>query len=424
MSRSPTVGDSTDAEVSLTISSEEGQSRGYCSRVVLKAYDSTIDVSSDSRRRITGYSIDSIDLYRDLFESGKQDKLLLIPQDLIPCPVAIERTHRVGHGTLVERRYWSEFSTSLLDNRVGRNTRAKLQDKLLSIPACGIRQYRTALKRLSYLVTYQDKLTSALRWRSGWVKRMHALHLAVHAEELFSYVDSTVSPWARSVSYIAPFRAVARRYYRLQDLQVDQLDPSGSNLAMFLNSLSHRELHSFNEFIDSQFNIRVEPNREGGHVALNVASQNEDGSKSKDNIVDTGFGITQLLPVLAQLWAAAHSSKNRRRRGLRSALTTSLAIEQPELHLHPAHQSRLGAALADALANNSLQPHLQMSIETHSQYLINAIGESIRATDLDRNSIVIYRVENLPGQPFSHVERSEFEQDGTLSNWPFGFFTG
>lgn len=56
------------------------------------------------------------------------------------------------------------------------------------------------------------------------------------------------------------------------------------------------------------------------------------------NITDMGFGISQVLPIAAQLWAI-----NGRHRDLASS--SAVVIEQPELHLHPEYQARLADVL-------------------------------------------------------------------------------
>ncbi len=77
---------------------------------------------------------------------------------------------------------------------------------------------------------------------------------------------------------------------------------------------------------------------------------------------DVGIGVSQVLPVLV----AAYASKN-----------NLLAIEQPEIHLHPALQAELGDVfLGSALGANGNT----FLIETHSEHLILRILRRIRET--------------------------------------------
>ncbi|WP_445954446.1 AAA family ATPase [Thauera sp. SDU_THAU2] len=61
------------------------------------------------------------------------------------------------------------------------------------------------------------------------------------------------------------------------------------------------------------------------------------------------MGYRKFLPVLGQIWWARNRTVSRNSR----TPLALLAIEQPELHLHPAHQ----ALLADALVGEAPLHH-------------------------------------------------------------------
>jgi len=95
------------------------------------------------------------------------------------------------------------------------------------------------------------------------------------------------------------------------------------------------------------------------------------------NIADMGFGVSQVLPIAAQLWALS-VKKRRRFSGQSEAHAKIVIIEQPELHLHPALQGKLGdlfCALIRAADDVSLK--LRLVIETHSETIINRIGSKV-----------------------------------------------
>lgn len=80
------------------------------------------------------------------------------------------------------------------------------------------------------------------------------------------------------------------------------------------------------------------------------------------SLCDVGFGISQVLPVLT----LAYGSENR-----------LIAIEQPEIHLHPALQ----AELADVFIESALGERQNTFIlETHSEHLILRLLRRIRET--------------------------------------------
>lgn len=125
-------------------------------------------------------------------------------------------------------------------------------------------------------------------------------------------------------------------------------------------------------------------------------------SMLRANLADTGFGTSQVLPVLFSLYATPEDS--------------TLLYEQPEIHLHPAAQAELGSVFAEACS-----PRKRIIIETHSENLILRIQTELAKGNLKPKDVRVYyiqpkkgghRVINLPLN-----EKGEF-----LKKWPKGFF--
>ncbi|WP_342239660.1 AAA family ATPase [Inquilinus sp. OTU3971] len=225
------------------------------------------------------------------------------------------------------------------------------------------------------------------------------------SERLTSVIDRLL--------YIGPARARSERYYRLQDLAVSEIDADGKNLPMFLNSLDKSQLSDLSEWIFSLYGFKINVSSSEGHISINMIDNN-----NTINIIDTGYGVSQILPVLAQLWWARTRSQN-------MYTPTILAIEQPELHLHPAHQSLLADALTESLdaSNRPYRRPVYHMIETHSETLINRFGELIYQKRLspDNLQILIFS-DPEDGSRSTDVRVSYFDEFGALQNWPFGFF--
>lgn len=127
---------------------------------------------------------------------------------------------------------------------------------------------------------------------------------------------------------------------------------------------------------------------------------------------DVGIGISQVLPVLV----GAYAAENR-----------ILAVEQPEIHLHPALQADLGDVLIEAALGNA---NNKCVIETHSEHLLLRVMRRMRETARGRGT-------GLPPVTPSDislvfVQRHEtrsvalelrLDEEGMLLDpWPGGFF--
>jgi predicted ATPase len=188
---------------------------------------------------------------------------------------------------------------------------------------------------------------------------------------------------------------------------------------MFLNSLPPSQVEKLSGWIEGLFGYGLSVFRSdgGGHLSINLVDHGVGV-----NIVDTGYGVSQILPVLAQVWWARERPISR----LASTSTpTILAIEQPELHLHPAHQALLADAfVGEAVAENyKRERRVQFLIETHSETFINRLGELIVENRLSPDDVHIILFEaDKENEKLTATSIATFSADGSLINWPFGFF--
>jgi hypothetical protein len=241
--------------------------------------------------------------------------------------------------------------------------------------------------------------------------------------ELLKRVDQQLRAILSGVLYIGPARARSERYYRYQDLSVSEIDPDGKNFPMFLNSLPNYQITRLSSWIESLFGYGVSIRREGGHISIDLTAK---GNIS--NIVDTGYGVSQILPVLGQIWWARVRPQRPQVGPSRQAPVSLLAIEQPELHLHPAHQALLADALVGevGLTPETYRPNdsrIHFLVETHSETLVNRLGELVHAGRLNHADVQIIMFDPDPsGEHATTIRTSSFNESGELVDWPYGFF--
>ncbi len=117
---------------------------------------------------------------------------------------------------------------------------------------------------------------------------------------------------------------------------------------------------------------------------------------------DVGVGISQVLPIVVGAVAPGGSV---------------LAIEQPELHIHPAMQ----VALGDLFIEGATKRGMSFLIETHSEHLILRLMRRIREGSISPTQIGVVFVEPVQGGR-RFVELGIDEEGDFIDEWPGGFF--
>ncbi|MEQ6358004.1 DUF3696 domain-containing protein [Lysinibacillus sp. M3] len=145
--------------------------------------------------------------------------------------------------------------------------------------------------------------------------------------------------------------------------------------------------------------IRLETIEKAGTVSL----QYQNGQLGTDfyNPPNTGFGITYVLPIIvAGLLASTEEDP-------------VLVIENPEAHLHPLGQSRIGAFLSIVACNG-----VQVIVETHSEHVVN--GARLQLANMRETEKLLI---NFFSQKDRSIEVDEVYLNafGELSSWPEGF---
>lgn len=240
--------------------------------------------------------------------------------------------------------------------------------------------------------------------------------------EILQSASTAFSHYSSRIRYITPIRASAERYYRRQGLALGEIDPQGQNVAMFLHSMAAVERQKFNKWTSDFFGCFIDTTSTQGHISMVLKSADVTSDGSSFNLADTGFGFSQMIPVIMQIWNLLGSrSASSPATGLPTV--NIISIEQPELHLHPKLQSRLADLLIEAV---SLAKQggidLRLVIETHSEQIINRVGKRVASGKLRREdaSIILFDKPHFTGA--TTVTATKYDDEGLIDNWPYGFF--
>ncbi|WP_072620826.1 AAA family ATPase [Spirulina major] len=306
------------------------------------------------------------------------------------------------------------------------NSRTGLEKIIEMVVSFGIGDSQSMLediKKIKNCTKTWTKNTSSWSLESQDFRTLRDLIIAMRVPLILETLDHKIKDYFTHVIYIGPVRATALRFYRTQAFAVEEIDPQGQNLAMFLRNLKKEEMKRFNKWTETNLGFSVHINNSKGLVSVEI--KNSDGNQF--NIADTGFGFSQLLPIVTQLWYLIDQPKrNTRRRHtfLSRDKIITLAIEQPELHLHPRLHKLLADVFALAVKESRKQNRsLKILIETHSEVLINRLGMLIeKDPELSKEvNIVLFEPSDDPMK--TSVRTTGFTRDGFLeSSWPLGFF--
>ncbi|MEN3772096.1 AAA family ATPase [Priestia megaterium] len=253
--------------------------------------------------------------------------------------------------------------------------------------------------------------------------------LGMHMNRIINLCNRYLEVYFSSVKYIAPLRASAERYYRVQGLSVDEIDPQGANIPMILQNMNLKDKQNFNSWLQENFGFELSTSLEGGHTSLRIRQGN---NSEEINLADTGFGYSQIIPIILVIWQASlpkpirqrYSTKWMQARENFEKSNFTVVVEQPELHLHPALQAKLidiFVQLTVMAQKNNL--NIKIIIETHSETMLNRIGYLVAKKKFNFNKDLInVLMFNKINTYKSEVESTSYSERGHLLSWPIGFF--
>ena len=118
---------------------------------------------------------------------------------------------------------------------------------------------------------------------------------------------------------------------------------------------------------------------------------------------NVGFGITYALPIVVAVLSARPGSL--------------VIIENPEAHLHPRGQVKMGELLCQASAAG-----IQILIETHSDHVLNGIRLTVHGRKAIPGNVALYHSRWVAGGKSPSLTLLALDENGRLPEWPDGFF--
>lgn len=236
-----------------------------------------------------------------------------------------------------------------------------------------------------------------------------------NAEPLFELAHEFTSLTQR-IYYLGPLREYPQRQYLWSGAEPSDVGERGENtIAALLTSRRQgktiprkkRRSQTVEEAVAEQLkklgvidSFDVRTISEGSRlyeVKVRLTPQSPEVS-----LVDVGFGISQMLPVIALCYFVPKGS--------------IVILEQPEIHLHPAVQMRLADVLIDAMHRNGIQ----IILESHSEHLLTRLQRRVAEGAVSNKDVQFYLCQ-FDGRE-SIAQPLELDLYGRISNWPEDFF--
>lgn len=119
--------------------------------------------------------------------------------------------------------------------------------------------------------------------------------------------------------------------------------------------------------------------------------------------INVGYGLTYSLPIITSCLTAKPGD--------------ILLLENPEAHLHPRGQLKLGLLIALCA-----QDGVQIFVETHSDHLLNGIRLATKNNLISSDNVEVFYFDRSYDTGITSIIYPKLQSNGRFLHWPEGFF--
>ena len=223
--------------------------------------------------------------------------------------------------------------------------------------------------------------------------------------------DLSMDTQFSELNAIAPIRSRPKRTYE----QTGNIrDHEGAYIPEYLANLYRQDKNGWRQLEEKleqfgkgsglfeKINVEFFRTNSQGPFQIQFQKPREEIGELPSNIVDMGYGISQILPVLTEL--SADESE-----GL-------FLLQQPEVHLHPKAQAELGSFFCQTAGHGKM-----LVVETHSDYLLDRIRIDVRdgGSSITHDMVsILYFQRNSSGVEIASLR---LDENGNIINAPDGY---
>jgi len=331
---------------------------------------------------------------------------------------------------IIIRKIFSKYKSKLNSMKMGSPV-PTLVTRMLK-PSEGIKDYYRSYKKLveettppSYHINYLKGTFSFLTEQE--MKLIAEFHVHVETLVFKKLTDLIKRSEVLSLNsvFLAPNRGEAMHSFS----PFDTAHPLSKILKILVNNISTTNISRNNEdnFIDKDIlattkkinkwleifgmgnSFELDTNNPYGRITPIIVKNGH-----KQTLPELGYGYSQLLPIILVTAIYNPSLISNPQEDIR------LFISEPEIHLHPNLQSKLGDLFLDYIEDKG-----NLVIETHSEYLIRKIQYLVALGKLKPEQVAIYYFKdpNIEDKGKDRISRIHIREDGSLSDdFGPGFF--
>ena len=191
-------------------------------------------------------------------------------------------------------------------------------------------------------------------------------------------------------------------------------DPEGDYVPMYLANAFFRNTHEWTHLrrriegfgkdagLFDEISIRPLGKRDSEPFQLQVRKFGNRLKGPWRNLIDVGYGVSQVLPLVTEL--------------LRPSASQMFLLQQPEVHLHPSAQASLGSLFCEVATKGK-----QLIAETHSDHLMDRVRMDVRdgVSDLKPEdvSILFFERDELDVR----IHSLGIDEQGNITGAPQGY---
>ena len=257
-------------------------------------------------------------------------------------------------------------------------------------------------------------------WRFNYNQEADVLELVSPLTDVDIY---KLSLFGDNFHYLEAERIGPRAYFEISDVQVRQhrqLGTRGEYTAHFLSmygdeniintALSYPEENS--RTLRNQVEAWMGTVSPGTRLEIQsspaldlVSLEYSYGISNSYRATNVGFGITYTLPIVVAVLASKPG--------------TLIMIENPEAHLHPKGQAKMGELFALAASCG-----IQVVVETHSDHILNGIRLAVHGGKLEAEDVQLhyFQRQERNRELVTEVISPRIDRNGRIDQWPDGFF--